>query len=126
MNRSLRQIVSLFAVTAVLFTQLAMSAYACPMLLNQFAWPAQMNDNSAQDCDGMDMSQPALCQHHCEDSQQIVNDAPVEQPSITATSLFVINFTAMVPPFQPSILVAPSLHHATSPPLAVRHCCFRI
>lgn len=128
MNYSLRKIVSFFAIAAVLFTQLAVSAYACPMLLKPFATPLQMqmNSDSDQACDDMAMNQSALCQHYCEDSQQIVNDAPVDQPSITLTSLFVINFTAMVSSFESSLIIAPSLHHATSPPLAIRNCCFRI
>lgn len=128
MNYSLRKIVSFFAIAAVLFTQLAVSAYACPMLLKQFAMPMQMqmNGDSDQACDDMAMNQPALCQHYCEDSQQIVNDAQVDQPSITLASFFVINFTAMISSFEPSLIIAPSLHHATSPPLTIRNCCFRI
>lgn len=128
MNYSLRKIVSFFAIAAVLFTQLAVSAYACPMLLKQFAMPMQMqmNGDSDQACDDMAMNQPALCQHYCEDSQQIVKDAQVDQPSITLASFFVINFTAMISSFEPSLIIAPSLHHATSPPLTIRNCCFRI
>ena len=128
MNYSLRKIVSFFAIAAVLFTQLAVSAYACPMLLKQFATPMQMqmNGDSDQACDDMALNQPALCQHYCEDSQQIVNDAPLDQHSITLASFFIINFTVLASSFESSLITAPSLHHATSPPLAIRNCCFRI
>ncbi len=150
MPRALQRLISVFAITAVLFTQLAVSAYACPM---QFA--AMENDAvaettqpstasappAAMDCDGMEMSaamdmdtdvgmsHPALCQHHCKNEQQNVSDTPLDLAPITFASTRIVDWVE--PLLSTSLLHAihvstPSLHHATSPPASIQHCCFRI
>ena len=118
--------ISFIAVFAVLFTQLAGSAYACPMLNTRVTAPMQMANNADVVCDDMDMAQPAMCQHHCQDGQQINNDSALDQSTFAFFPAFIVNLAANITTFETLIVPAPSLHHATSPPLSIQNCCFRI
>ena len=132
MNRSFRKIVSVVTLAAVLMVQLAVSAYACPMLLGAAADQMQTPDQSTTpayaepDTVDMDSAQPGLCQLHCSSDQKIVNDLPFDPATVAFVPAFAVDFPALEPTSSQSIAAFPSLHHATSPPLAVRHCCFRI
>ncbi len=142
MPRVIQKLISAFAITALLFTQLAVSAYACPM---QFA--AMESDAiaenipprtepapaTAMDCDdmdmSMDMSQLGLCQHHCKNEQQNVSDTPLDLAPLTVASSRIV--ALFEPPTLTLLALAthvstPSLHHATSPASSIQHCCFRI
>jgi hypothetical protein len=125
MNRVTRKLVSLLGIIAVLFAQLAVSAYACPMqfmALDEAAAVAAPDANSG----GQDLTSPALCQKHCENGQQIVNDTPQPLAAFSAAQALVVALIVDPPAPQSAIDLAPSLLHATSPPLSIRHCCFRI
>lgn len=127
MKHTHRKIISFIAIIALLFTQLAVSAYACPMLNGGVTAQMQMADNADTTCDEMDMAQPGLCQHHCLDGQQINNDSPLDPSALAFIPAFVVSLTVSVTTtFETTIVAAPSLHHATSPPLSIRNCCFRI
>ena len=132
MNRSFRKIVSVVTLAAVLILQFAVSAYACPMLANAAADQTPVMDQSKMprcavaDMPDIDTVQPGLCQQHCVNGQQIVNDLPFDPASIAFVPVFVVNLPAFESSPPQLIASLPSLHHATSPSLAVRHCCFRI
>ena len=126
-QRLIRRRLAVWLTVAILFTQIATSAYACPM--NQAA-------ASAMPCAAMmaagamlDDEHPGLCQQHC---QQGTTQAADHSPA---------------PPLPPPALVAlftlsPSVPHAAdgsqraaherrrdhAPPLAhsILHCCYRI
>jgi hypothetical protein len=72
------------------------------------------------------LTSPALCQKHCENGQQIVNDTPQPLAAFSAAQALVVALIVDPPAPQSAIDLAPSLLHATSPPLSIRHCCFRI
>ena len=126
MNRLSRKLFSLLAIGALLFAQLAVAAYACPM---QFAGvdEAALTDAAGEkNASQRDVDSPALCQQHCENGPQNVNDSP-QVPVFFAveTGWVVAPSTPMILPIRTSASPA-FLSHATSPPLAIRNCCFRI
>lgn len=130
-SRSTRFVAAVIAVISLLFTQLAMASYACPGV----ATPARMtmaaadNGMSSMDhCTGMDKAQPTLCHAHTHSDPQSLNkpDLPSVLPFLViGPVLSVILLDDGVAP--PGVATAtPSLSHATEPPMAIRHCCFRI
>ena len=127
MKHSYRKIISFIAIIAMLFTQLAGAAYACPLLNRDAAAQMQMANYADATCDDRDKDQPAMCQHHCQDGQQINNDSPLDRSALAFVPAFVVSLAVIsTTTFETSIVAAPSLHHATSPPLSIRNCCFRI
>ena len=126
MNRLLRKIISLLGIGSLLFAQLAVSAYACPMQFTALDDAATVMVACEESSSVRDMASPALCQQHCENGQKNVNDTP-QTPTFFAveTGLVVTRLTEPILPIEAAVL-SPSLLRATSPPLAIRNCCFRI
>ena len=127
MNRTTRSLVSLVCLVTVVFTQLAVSASACPKQAEAISDVSAASTVAVSPVDGCDISDtvPALCQKHCEDGQQNVSTAPSPTPVMILNSFFINpSPTADVALFIPK--PAAFLHHATSPPHAIHHCCFRI
>jgi hypothetical protein len=123
-----RAIAALIAVFSLLFAQLAVAAYACPQLA-MAVMSAQAEQGDMPGCTGMaDAGRPGLCQAHCASGQQSL-DAPAIPPvaPFSATGLVaVIALTDAAEAARPAAPHPPLLAHATAPPLAIRHCCFRI
>jgi hypothetical protein len=123
LRRSHRIVAALVALFSLLFMQLAVAAYACPMLSPATAAPMQMAD-----CHGMDQQNPTLCHAQADAGKQSRDTppAPAVQPFIAAAQL------AQVPGLErlmaPGASTAPSDVPAAgpAPPLAILHCCFRI
>ena len=126
MNRLSRKLCSLLAIGALLFAQLAVAAYACPMRSAGADEAASMDAACEKNASQRDVESPALCQQHCENGPQNVNDLP-QVPVFFAveTGRVVAQSTTMILPILSSASPA-FLSHATSPPLSIRHCCFRI
>jgi hypothetical protein len=122
MNRVKRQVVAWFGIFALMFAQLAVSAYACPMT-TQGTTEAARSEASAH-CDKADRDQANLCEKHCHDSEQSQSSAP------GVHGAFVPGFIAVVPTASSrapaAFLEDPALLHATSPPATIRNRCFRI
>lgn len=109
--------------------QLAVSSYACPMLAQAMGeqTEAVSADASASLSDEMDgVVQPGLCHKHCQDEQQSVSDSTTVIASIAFAPAFVVSLPVIQPSSVPTTTLSPSLLHATSPPLSIRNCCFRI
>ena len=123
MNRVTRKLVSLLSIVAVVFAQLAVSAYACPM---EFAALDETVGVPETNSSGRDASAPALCQKHCENAQQNVNDIPQPLVGVSLAPAFVVTLAIDRATSLPAKAPASSLLHATSPPLSIRNCCFRI
>jgi hypothetical protein len=68
MTRRTRYFAAIFATLTIFFTQLAVAAYACPML----AGAAMATAEGPADCGGlaMDPVEPLLCQAHCDRGDQ--------------------------------------------------------
>jgi len=117
-----RVLVACFALFCMLFMQLAVASYSCPMEIHAV--------QAMPDCQGMDMPQPTLCHTHAtgEAVKQSLDkfELPQLQPFISAQLVQEIqrsdfSFTASV-----RAPVAPLLNRSTSPPVSILHCCFRI
>jgi hypothetical protein len=122
MNRLLRRLSAWAGVFALLFAQLAVSAYACPG--GDFAASAMAQGSMASPCDRADADQSNLCEKHCHDSGQSQGSASVIHAA------FVPGLIAVLPVAtshgrSPQV-DDPALLHATSPPASIRNCCFRI
>jgi hypothetical protein len=130
-SRSTRLVAAVIAVISLLFTQLALASYACPGVTT----PARMTMAAADNgmagmdhCTGMDKAQPTLCHAHTHADPQSLNkpDLPSVLPFVViGPVLSVILLDDGVAPAD-VVTSIPSLSHATEPPMAIRHCCFRI
>lgn len=124
-NRLVSAIVALFC---LLFMQLAVAAYACPNLMPVPG--TLMLDNSGApmaDCAEMDRQSPTLCH---EDAHKLTPS--LEKPASPLVMPFVATGFALTVLSPGQTLTMPSpprvfLHASgTSPPIAIRHCCFRL
>jgi hypothetical protein len=124
LRRSDRIVTALIALVSLLFMQLAVAAYACPMQAGQASAPMAMAD-----CHQMqERMNPSLCHAHSEAGKQSLDKAatPAVQPFIAAAVLAEVAGSDLLMPR--SVNVAPSSVPAAlaAPPIAIRHCCFRI
>jgi hypothetical protein len=126
MNSCIRRFAAICALGALLFAQLAVSAFACPgevgMTMHSSAQAEAM-----QDCHGMDGSPSPLCPAHCAQGQQSL-DKPQAPGVSPATLIGTISWRAMDPP---RIWFDATRYHARlvpppEPPPAIRNCCLRI
>jgi hypothetical protein len=127
-SRRRRAFAALFALVSLLFSQLAVSAYACPGS-DSMAGAAVSMQEAPPPCH----EQPAgktptpLCQAHCQQGDQSSDVRAASLPAVTFVALpspglmLSLADDARAMATQPSLLERP-----TGPPLAVRHCCFRI
>ncbi len=106
---------------AVLFTQLAVSAYACPMMAMDMAEvPCQEMMASAE----QPMDQPGLCHKHCQNEQQNLGSVDPASAPLQMVPAFVITLEPVSPAALP--VTSPALQHPISPPHSIRHCSLRI
>jgi hypothetical protein len=128
-----RFLAALIALCCMLFTQLALASYVCPA--DGFDGGAQIDqmlvaasDHDATACADMDPVQPSLCHAHEQAGTQSLDKPsyPIVQPFV-ATG-FASSVTTLAPAYRPETPPAASrsLARATSPPIAIRHCCLRI
>ena len=83
MNRSIRRFAALFAIGALAFSQLAVSAFACPKLAEA---AVAVTAAGEEHCDRPDT--PNLCDQHCEYGAANVNHAaPDAAPDVLALVL---------------------------------------
>ncbi|HEU4776212.1 MAG TPA: hypothetical protein VFS95_05260 [Telluria sp.] len=128
MFRLSRLLVAGITLFSLLFTQLAVAAYACPALST--ATPASLVfDRDMPDCQGMQPEQkaPGLCAAHCEKTPQ-----SADTPSVPAVAPFIQGALTVVLAQDDSVLAwtpPPAgfqLLRTGAPPLSIRNCCFRI
>lgn len=133
LSRPSRLVAAAITLFSILFMQLAVAAYACPALSVQHeSEVARMSAYAPPDempaCDEMDPVQPSLCDaYHQPDSQSLDKPgAPPVQPFLAIG--FGLPLLPLDVAYQPDSTSAnrPFLTRTTSPPLAIRHCCFRI
>ena len=119
-------------VAAILFAQIAVSAYACPSLLKSGVASAAVAiaDGNVIDCDQMvgmlDPAAPSLCSAHNHSHEQSADhaDSPVLPPALFAVLYWLMVQTPVERVGTPP--AASVLHAALPPPHAILHCCFRI
>jgi hypothetical protein len=124
-----RALAALLAAVAVLLSQLAVSAYACPGVDGMAR--AAITNEEVPPCHEVPTTDElaALCQAHCQQGDQSLEKrASVPEFTLVAGLAAV----AIAPrnasrPAQACVETQPSLlERPTGPPLAVRHCRFRI
>jgi hypothetical protein len=130
LSRQSRFVTAAVALFSLLFMQLAVAAYACPKFAPMTAQAVMLDASGApmKDCPQVDKQSPSLCQADSNQAPQSLDKPPA--PAVQAfvpTGLFVLlviqdqSTVASGPPAE-SFLRAPG----TSPPIAIRHCCFRL
>jgi hypothetical protein len=139
-RHTLRRWLSSWLVLAVLFTQLATAAYACPMAVaaagQGLGSAATAAATSATPCAermsgggaALDPEQPGLCMQHCTDGSQTFD--PANAPSVPAPALLPA-LTLRLPAAASlglSAWAAQQRSRERDPPVphSIDHCCYRI
>lgn len=109
LNRFQKRIVSILALFALVFAQLTVSAYACPMLFEAAQVETCSDDSTPMNA--------ALCQPHCQNDQQNVGDHVTPTDRVQFVAIFSVELPTLVSPQsqaapQERLLVAP----CTPPP----------
>jgi len=130
-TRRHRALTALIALFGMLFMQLAVAAHVCPGMHGARIEHSVMLGADGQpmrDCASSSASAPALCHVHCQDDTPSLDkaDAKTFAPAIVlfwpvVAALEPALAGPQLPPETPSLLQRP-----TAPPIAIRHCCFRI
>ena len=131
--RRSRIVGTLLALVSMLFMQMVLAGYVCPsgaaaMEATIGSVQVGVDTMSMPGCDHVDMKQPSLCHANAHTAQQ-----SLDKHELPALQAFVPGSLTLVlpnPEFQSSPLLLASvftrLPGAPAPPLAIRHCCFRI
>ena len=127
-GRRRRLIAVLYAVFSLLFMQLAVAGYACPVdgKVGEVAAMAAAGMPCAGDMPSVDTDQPGLCHAHCQSAQQSVDKVQPPSPTgaMASGSTYTLQPVRISPPAHPAR--ASLLVRSTAPPIAVRNCCLRI
>jgi len=134
-TRRFRIVTAFVALLSLLFTQLAVAAYACPTLQNAQAQESMMMAMAADDIDGMtgcegmvDTEQPSLCHAHSQLGSQSLDKptAPDVSPSVAVMLVPAVGDLHIA--FRPVSAHADAswMTRGSAPPLSIRNCCFRI
>lgn len=128
-----RFLIAVMAMLSMLFTQLAVAGYVCPLLETmpvELVTPVAVADDASMlPCHDIDQEEPNLCSAHAQEGNQ-----SLDKPDLPAVLQFVASSFAgiVMPPVEdqlsPLTPIADGrlLTHATAPPVSVQHCCFRI
>lgn len=132
LSRNNNILTALLALLSMLFMQAAVASYTCPGLQSEGApdgWVAGRAPASRMPgCDQPDAASPGLCHAHCLDGKSSLDKAEV--PTVTPAAVIVSTILLpLQPPLalpQPAAAQASFLQRTTAPPIAIRHCCFRL
>ncbi len=129
-NRRYHLITVLLALFSLLFMQLAVASYACPGAESKVAAISAMAEAGmpcAQSMTvNMDEEQPNLCKAHCQAGQQVADKYELPAPVAMTALLPDFLMPVVAPVLQGAPMQAPHLMRTTAPPVAIRHCCFRL
>lgn len=128
LTSSSRFVAAFLTLISLLFMQLAVAAYVCPVM------PIGADHNAIVTavqlpCHRMDHDQPSLCRVHASDASIKLSldlpDVPDVHAFVPVRMAQTIEVLPLLAPStaQPSRLFATLLH---PPPVAILHCCFRI
>jgi len=126
--RRIRLLSAIVALISLLCMQLAVAAYACPNLIPVRSSP--MLDHSGKpmvNCPQADRQSPTLCQEHAHKLTPSLDkpDAPAVMPFVATGIALPLMWPDLgaATPNPPLVFLHAS---GTSPPIAIRHCCFRL
>lgn len=128
LSRPARVIAAIITIFSLLFTQLALASYVCSELnvVNSGATP--MDAAAMSGCANMSRKMDPLCHSHCEAGRQSAypSQAPLVPPFVAAQLSVVLSVAESASPYHAWQPEGVLLKRSTAPPLAIRHCCFRI
>lgn len=129
-HRRSRCITVLVALVSLLFMQLAVAGYACPGVQQKVAEVAAMAEAKMPCAESMavnmDDAQPNLCQAHCQAGHQTADKYELPTPLDIGAVPVSFLLPDIAPVFGGAPIQPPHLKRTTAPPIAIRHCCFRI
>jgi hypothetical protein len=130
-SRATRVFAAVIAVISLLFTQIALASYVCPGTAipgSVTMMEAGQNMAGMDHCSGMDKAQPTLCHEHNHGGQQSLDkpDLPKVPPFHAVGPMLTVVVPGIAAPTPHVLTIRRFLAHATAPPVAIRHCCFRI
>ena len=131
-RQTFKRLIARVSVAAVLFTQLAIAAYACPAVEGPAAVIAAASADAMRAAmPGCEMNDgavtPNLCLQHCQAGDQSVQTLPqVAVPAFAAVSLVVVFEPALSDSGHGNAPMSASPAHAASPPPLIRFGVLRI
>lgn len=136
LSRHNRHVGAMLALLCMLFMQLAVAGYACPMPAGAAthsaeampAMAAMMADGHAMPgCEKMEMV-PSLCHANAHAQQQSLDKHEVPPLPLFVAATLLLVFDAVAPPDlgHAGAPVATLMARATAPPLSIRNCCLRL
>jgi hypothetical protein len=135
LSRKHRVVAALIALFGMLFMQLAVASYACPGLPGNGSRQAMADAMETMEpmpampgCDQAGPAKPALCHAHCLDGKSALDkpQTPVAAPAAVMVSAILTPIEPLLPASSSGGPPEFALSRITSPPIAIRHCCFRI
>ena len=130
LTHAIKRYAALVGVVALLFSQLAVAAYACPTVMNggEIANVLTAEDMhiSMPGCEESDSGNPNLCLEYSQSGSQAVQSTPqAPLPAVVMTAVAAVNLPQ--PAYQPGIVVLSTLpERETSPPPLLRFGFLRI
>lgn len=129
LSQPTRAIAAIIMLFSLLFAQLAVSAYACPVP-NKVQTVETVSMAGMPGCTdmSMDKSSPSLCAAHCDTGHQSADTSstPAVHPFVACSLEVVLPRIERAYLSLAASLESVPLTRATAPPLAIQHCCFRI
>lgn len=129
-NRRTRLITVLFALISLLFMQLAVAGYACPVTGSRATEISAMAEAGMPCAESMAMNmddaQPNLCHAHCQVGHQSADKYQTPSPPAMDTLPADLALQVIIPLFALAPLQPPHMQRTTAPPLTIRNCCFRL
>ena len=127
MVKMFRRLVAALGIAALLFMQIAVSAYACALEAPP-AVAAESTVQGAPGCDELDDVASLLCHSHCNPQAQSADKAHVPDIAQPVALKFMPAWRSAE---TPQASVVPACHRRTlalppERPLAIRNCCFRL
>ncbi len=132
LSRKNRILAALIALFSMLFMQAAVASYTCPDLQSEGAPDGWVTDQAPASkmpgCDQPDVASPGLCQAHCLDGKSSLDkpEAPTVTPAPVIVSTILLPLQPLLALPQPAAEQSALLQRITTPPIAIRHCCFRL
>jgi len=125
MNHRLRRFVSLAGIAALLFMQIAVSAYSCPAGAELAMVPVA--SHVADGCDEMGGVPSPLCHSHCDDGgQSLTKSQSANAPLGIGGAALTLAPTVDRPAVSVAALRIRRLSQPPEPRLSIRNCCFRL
>ena len=123
MSRRSRKKIAGVCLTALLFMQFAVAAYACQAVQSDQGMTAMA---AGQPCQGMDQEKPKLCEQHCIQASQSVDTQPHNALSVPILPVIgVVVHSDLDLSIRPNVRGA-LLATVVDPPPLIRFCVLRI